>query len=344
LKKSIIFISCVLLGSLALVGCGKQNPMAPQAKSQDNSRTTQTLRPGGVIYEASLSGDLGQKPWYWFDADDDASYNAKIRVNYCSKRTSVVMRVNGSTWGKVRTFPISYANTANATIDLRIGVPARTSSVAWKILIQEEGGQWRNWVLQNSTTDTGYKDYDMTSILQAVNAGTGTFTIEIVVEGAVGQSIELSDLYVFKAGEDLPAGDPYWYELSYLITNTHTSGWYDETTNPGFHAVIHNDWGHASIVGDAQLGGKVESPIIPWNPQHCRTLYLHIFNPSACFSVWVQEQNGQYRQWQVSKTYSPTQGWICDLTSVTDLAAGAPFSITISDVFGTLYLESIYLY
>jgi hypothetical protein len=340
LKKISGIVCCGLLGMMVLAGCGKHNPAAPQTQG-NSAKSAQTFRPEGIIYEASLSGDIGQKPWYWFDVNDDATYNASISVSQ-TKLTSRVTRVNSnSTWGKVLTFPIAYANTANATVDLRIGVPSHSSSVSWKIIIQEQGGLWRNWELQSSTTDIGYKDYNLTSILQSVNAGMGKFCIEIVVEGAVDQFIELSALYVFDAGADLPA---YWYEDGFLPTNTHLNGWYDETTNPGFHAVIYSESGHAQLVGDYVRGGKVETPIIPWNSQHCKQLKISCFS-GACFSVWVQEQTGQYRQWQVSKTFDAVNyGWVCDLTSVTALAEGTPFSITIADVFGGLYIYNIYLY
>ncbi len=343
MKKSMVLLMCGLLGVVGLIGCGKQNPVASQESKADNALRAKTFRPGGVIYSAYLSGNIGQKPWYWFDATDNPDYNATITVSD-QHITANINRVNGDNWGKVRTFPIAYANTANAVVNLRIGVPFRAFACAWKILIQEDGGAWRTWTLQDSTTETGYKDYNLTEILAQVNQGSGRFTIDLVVEGGIGQHIEISDLYVFTAGEELPAGAPYWYESRYNMYNQHTHGWFDETTNPGFHAVIQNTAGHAIIQGNVQLGGKVQSPMIPWDPQHCRTLYLRIMDPKACFSVWVQEQTGEYRQWQVSKTFVEGQGWVCDFTSVTEMAPGTLFSITIADVFGTLWLRNIYLY
>jgi hypothetical protein len=331
-----------LLLSFLMTGCGKQNPVAPAASPKTSTSPTkkaQTYLPAGIIYSGMFYNGT-DKPWYWFDSLDYPSYNARIRTNQNAQSADVIIQNTGAGWGKVSTFAIAYANTANANVSVRIFVPSHSSSCAWKIVIQEQTGQWRNWVLQDSTGYTGYKDYDLTAILAAVNAGSGSFTIELVVEGAAGQYVEVSELYVFLTNA-LPAPNaPYWFaDWGYKPGpyNAHTAGWFDETTNPGFHATISNTFVNGLIVGDPTLGGKVESPIIPWKASRCQHVYIGINDPYAAFTVWIQEQTGLYRQWQVPRIYN-AGGYTCDLSSITALADGAPFSVTISDVFGSMYI------
>jgi hypothetical protein len=211
-KKTSLIILSGALAALALAGCGKQNPVAPQSSTQTpGTKTIQQYKPAGVIYEGRFAGTGTIKPWNWIDAQDDPSYNARIYTN-ANYQSANIIRVNGNTWGKVSTFPIAYANTTNATVKVRIFVPSHSSSVTWKIVIQENGGQWRNWVLQNSTGYTGYRDYDFSAILAAVNAGSKSFCINLVVEGALSQYIEVAELYVYVASAAPDPQDPYWYE------------------------------------------------------------------------------------------------------------------------------------
>ncbi len=331
--------------ALMLTGCGKNNPIAPKGNSAESpTKSANTLRPGGVIYEARLGGTPTIKPWYWTDAQDVPGYNASIRT-IANGQSAYIKRVNEGTWGKVATFPIAFANTVNATVKVRLLVPSHSESVAWKLVVQEQGGQWRNWVLRDSSGDTGYVESDLTSILAEVNSGSGSFTLEIVVEGAEDQYIEVAELYVYNACVPLPTATEihYWEEyFSYYIANQgHTAGWFDETTNPGFHAIIENvEHRKGHIHGDPVLGGKVMSPVIPWNTEHCRRVQIGVADPNACFTVWIQEQTGQYRQWQVPVFYVTGGNYFqADISSV-PLAAGTPFSLTIADVFGDIWIQN----
>jgi hypothetical protein len=342
----------ILLGVMIIAGCGKQNPVAPVTATKTTPiKSIQTFKPAGVIYSGVLGGTPGVKPWYWFDYQDNSDFNAKVITNGNAQSANITLQSAG--WGKVSTFAISYANTGNATVNLRIFVPSHSASVTWKILIQEQNGQWRNWVLQDSTGYTGYKDYDLTSILTAVNAGSGSFTIVPVVEGAAGQYIEVSELYVYLPSVAPAADDLYWVEWFNLkpgASGNHTPGWFDETTNPGFRATVCNTYLAGTISGDVLNGGKVESPVIPWNAARCQHLFIGMsFAYSNCYSVWIQEQTGQYRQWKLPQTYNygldGIGGFTSDMSVVTGLADGTPFSITISDVFGKIYIvKGIKLY
>jgi hypothetical protein len=331
----------VLWLAFLATGCGQHNPVAP-VTTADTTKHAQLYKPGSIIYEGIFGGWAGVKPWYWFDANDTPSYNAIIRTN-ANTQSANITRVTGGTWGKVTTFAMGYGNTANASVGVRIFVPSHSASVSWKLQVQEQNGQWRNWVLQSSTGYTGYKDYDLTSVLAAVNAGSGRFTLELVVEGGVGQYLEAAELYVFVQGAPLTL--PYWWENFRVDApygaNKHTAGWFDETTNPGFHATIENRPGHQGyVVGNPTLGGKVMSPVLPWKASECQILYITTHDSTYAFSVYIQEQSGQYRQWQVPKTWVDGAAFMCDLRGLIPLADGAPFSITLSDIYGPMWLFS----
>jgi hypothetical protein len=342
LKKTSAVLMILILGLWMLAGCGHTNPVAPKTQASSNgSKTVQTFRPSGVIYEGRFGGTPTIKPWYWTDAADVSSYNATI-LTMPNGQSARIKRVNGSTWGKISTFPISYANTANATVNVRFFVTSHSSSMAWKLEVQEQGGAWRNWVLRNSSGDTGYTESNLTSILAAVNAGSGSFTLEIVVEGAVDEYLEAAELYVYNTSAAPNLSAAYWEEwFSYYIGNHgHTAGWFDETTNPGFHAIIENvqtQYGH--IQGDAVLGGKVMSPVLPWSVDRCKVCQIGVSDAGAKFSVYIQEQSGQYRQWQIPLIYVTGGNYFQGDISTVPLAAGAPFSLTISDVFGDIWIN-----
>ena len=330
----------ILMAVCILAGCGKSNPVAPETKANP-TKSAQTFRPNGVIYEARLGGTGGIKPWYWTDAADVPDFNANIRTT-ANGQSAHIVRVNGGTWGKVCTFPIACSNTANATVKVRILVPSHSASVAWKIAVQEQGGQWRNWVLQNSTGLTGYVECDLTSILAAVNAGSGSFTLELVLEGALNEYIEVAELYVYDASVPENIYVYYWEEWfsPYIGNIGHTAGWFDETTNPGFHATIENmDAQRGHIHGDPILGGKVMSPVLPWKSARCHRVQIGVADPTAAFTVWIQEQSGQYRQWQLPVFFVTGGNYFqADFTGI-PLADGAPFSLTISDVFGDMWVQ-----
>lgn len=369
MKKLGIFLSLALLGIVILTGCGKNNPSAPSiASSEETTLTTQTFKPGGIIYEAQLCARqqnwweegaqaegtvAGYKPYYWFDGIDNPAFNAEILINLNSQ-SSTIRRTNaGTTWGKVHTFAIECSGSV-ADAAIRIFVPSHSTSVAWKLVIQEEGGAWRNWVLQNSTGYTGYKDYDFNAIFAEVKTGSGKFIIEVVLEGSESEWIELAELYVFDKAKEHEAyiEKAYWYEsfdfasaFDYHGYTGPTPGWFDERNTPGSNGQIRNQSNRMARIRNYPNeleGGKVMSPVIPWDPDYCQKLIIDLTDSTACFSIWIQEQRGSYRQWQIPRTAGETgTEFTYDLTTVTELAKGDPFSVTIADVFGSIWMNEI---
>ncbi len=365
--KNQIF-SSLLVGLLvvATAGCGKQSPTSPTFSQKNNDSTSKVkeLKPTDIAYSGVFTGTKLTKPWYWFDANDNAAFNAQIRVGE-NGHSSNITRVNEGTWGKVHTFPITCASNYHF---IRIFVPSHSSSVTWKLVIQEEEGAWRNWVLQESTGETGYKDYDFATILNAVNAGSGKFTINILVEGAVGESIEVAELYVFAPVDIANANNAYWeqtfpYNPDNPPAQGHTPGWFDETTNVGFNATIRTQayrWGILSLPSDKEWG-KVLSPVITCDTSVYKILRLRSSvsfqddYTAHTYRIGIQEQGGAYRHWWVNvQTPFPTPSYgfgvyQWDISSL-GLPADMPFSVEINlNNIGTtttsnLYVQSIGLY
>lgn len=334
-----------LAGFVIVAGCGKQSPLAPKETAQANTVKTQAYEPDECIYKGVFGGTPGMKPWYWRDADDDSSFNATIRT--CANSQSAhITRVNtGSTWGKVGTFSIKPGSNFN---HVRIFVPSCSANVTWKLIAREEYGEERWQVIQDSTTQTGYLDYDITSFLDL--GIWGPYVLEIIVEGAVGEYIEVAELYVYAPDSNYSESPGYWVENFGidlpLPEGAHTAGWFDDTTHPDFDATIVNISGHRGLITPLVLGGKVLGPVIPWKASKCVTLEIGIddCDPGA-FAVVIQEQAGSYRRFVMAKTFSttPTPHWTIDLTGITGMADGTPFSVAIEGVQRTLTVSYIKL-
>jgi predicted small lipoprotein YifL len=361
MKIKALFLCSVLVGLLALAGCGKQNPLQPSSSAQKGNHTVkaQELKPTDIAYTGIFGGDPGLKPWYWFDANDTPDFDATIRTT-SNGASANITRVTGGTWGKVHTAAISCAAKYHY---LRIFVPSHSGSVTWKIVIQEEGGQWRSWTLQDSTGDTGYKDYDFTAILASVNTGSGKFTINLVVEGAVGEYVEVAELYVFAQVNIADANNAYWEQTFPMIDDVpgmsgHTPGWFDQTTNPDFGATLMNDGNYeaAMTVTGAWGWGKVLSPVITCDLSVFKTLRIWMLNwdsdpRSDSFRIGIQEQGGAYRHWWVSPPTqfpNPSFGFSAYAWDVSGLgiSSNVPISIEIT-ILGKpakLFFQSIGLY
>lgn len=328
--------------ALMLAGCGQNNPVAPKTTGAEYKALL--FKPVDIAYEAVLGGDPGYKPWYWFDADNNPAFNAQIRT-LANGQTARISRVTGGTWGKVHTEGISCGNDYN---NIRIFVPGHSASVAWKLVIQEENGQWRNWVLQDSTGLTGYQDYDFATILSQVNSGSGAFTIEVVVEGEVGTYIDVAELYVYDADAAVNTGTVYWCEQFAQGTpeavGAHTAGWFDATTNPDYHCTITNLPGANGLIQDpSTMGGKVLSPVIPWNEAHCNEIRIAANTNGHYLSVWLQEQEYQYRRYQLNVIATP-EYYYCDISQynlANPLGQPTSFSISIEDVYSPITVDYI---
>lgn len=342
--------------------------MAPKTDANAVKVKPESFKPSGILYEGRFWGAPNVKPWYWFDATDnqmeDLGATILTRENGQSADIKVIALAwaPNRNWGRVRTFPIDLALGPLSDPMIRIFVPSHTASVSWKLIVSTPDMSYTR-VIQESTGATGYIDYNIWYPLYLLSQqGATQFTIDLVVEGVPGQSIEVAELYYYDKQVTVPADAPYWTETftsaQPLDGNRHTAGWFDQTTNPGFNCVIENLPDNVGrIAGDPSQWGKVMSPVIPWSATRCRTLEIGIPDPNASFTVWVQEQGGAYRQWQLPKTYDGSK-WVCDLSGVTGLidvenyamAKGAittqsipvessKFSIAIADVYGTMYIS-----
>ncbi len=340
MKKFSLLMISGLLGSLILSGCGKQNPAAPNmGKANAGTVATQTLLPQGIFYQSFFKGSPGARPITWDDATYDPTWGATI-VTRAHGQSSDVTCISAAKWGVVRTYPIFYPPQYPVVRPhIRIYVPSHSASVTWKLGITEVVSPWRHWDVCASTGETGYKDFDCTAIFAQISSTQ--FRIDIVVEGEIGQSIEVAELYLYDKNITVPSGTLYWneaFDSAPASTPQHTVGWFDQTTNPGFNCIIESRPNNVGcIVGNPAQWGKVMSPVIPWKAANCQTLEIGIADPGACFSVWIQEQAGQYRQWEVPKTFVGSK-FVCDLSGITALSEDTPFAIAIADVYGTMFI------
>jgi len=302
----LLFLCFLLAGSLAVAGCGKNSPLEPAPQKSNGKVSAQQLIPTDCAYSGYFVGPpAGCKPPYWFDANDNPDYNAIIRTA-ANCESAIITRVNGGTWGKVFTFPITCTAEYHY---IRIFIPTHSASVTWKIVIQEDGGQWRSWTLQDSTAETGYKDYDFAAILDAVNAGSGAFTINIIAEGAVDEYVEVAELYVFAQVAVPDMNNAYWEQTFPCISMAivHTPGWFDETTNPGYHATLMNRGNDSSAfftLSSGQAWGKVLGPVITCDTSVFKIFRIKMLNylidpTTASYAIGIQEQGGAYRHWWV---------------------------------------------
>jgi hypothetical protein len=356
------FLLAVLVGSMVMAGTGSRSAAAQEASMPPRESTLASAVPTPAakpelpdVYEyfGIFGGKPGLKPWNWRDVADDPTFNATIRT--CANAQSAnITRVSGGRWGKVSTFailpnPFSYM--------VRIFVPSHSNSVTWKLVAQELGGSSHSQVIQESTGKTGYFEYDISRFLrQNMN---NSFELEIVVEGAVGEYVEVAELYVYNPEPASGTAKEYWGEkfgmADPLAKDARTAGWLDATTNPDFNCTITN-LNQQGCIKPVAPGGKVVGPMIPWKATRCTALELGVvtsnqseYDPGS-FSVVIQEQAGAYRRWVLDKTYHLQAGnhaypwWSVDLSPVKGMTDGTPFSVAIEGVQQTLTLSYIKLF
>lgn len=356
-------LMAVLVGSLIVTGSGLRNASAAPLSTEvakENAAISTALTPTAKpempdVYEyfGIFGGTPGLKPWKWRDAADDKTFNATIRT--CANAQSAnITRVTGGSWGKVCTFAIM-PNPFNYMV--RIFVPSHSTSVTWKLVAQELGGSARHHVIQESTGKTGYFEYDLSKFLRQNT--TNPYELEIVVEGAVGEYVEVAELYVYNPEPSKGPARGYWEETfgkaDTAGKDARTAGWQDATTNPEFNCTITN-LNSQGLIKPLTPGGKVVGPVIPWKASRCKVLELGVvtsnqgqYDPGA-FSVVLQEQGGAYRRWVLTKTYHEQAGnhaypwWSVDLSSVKDMADGTTFSVALEGVQQTLTLSYIKLF
>ncbi len=361
MKKITILVCSLVAGSFLLNACGKTtNPVAPknQIETEKSVKTglykLEGFRPAGITYEGRFWGAPGAKPWYWNDATslmmEDLGATIVTRENGQSSDITVVptQQNPNRNWGHVQTFPINYTSGSMTIPSIRILVPSHTSSMSWKLNIvgcATGSVTQHSWVVQGSTGVTGYVDYNCSTIMSEFLAyGHTQFYIDLVAEGAPGQSFEVAELYFFDKNGWVSPADAYWTEMftpaQPVTGNRHTAGWFDQTNSPGFNCVIENQPNNVGcIVGNPTQWGKVQSAVLPWNSNRCNTLWIGITDPNAAFSVYIQEQSGAYRQWQISKSFEGDK-FVCNLMGQTQLTDGTPFSVVIADVYGTIYITN----
>jgi len=297
MKKNTFLCMC-LVGIAAVSGCGKQSPLAPDVKN--NKLSTQTFKPSTIAYEGVFGGPQGAKPYYWYDADNTPAFNAEIRTNG-DQSTANITRVNEGTWGKVHTAGITCSNDYHK---IRMFIVSHSANMTWKLTVQEEGGAWRSWVVQESTNQTGYLDYDFSSILSEVNSGGGVFTLNIIIEGNVGEYLQIGELYVYRDAALAELSETLWEEKFQWGIGQQSllpPGWFDETNSPGLNATITKVlpiWCFLQLPSSTNVTwGKTQSPTVKGDLSVYQYLKMTVMDTDSPlrFKVALQEVGGAER-------------------------------------------------
>ncbi len=141
-----------------------------------------------------FSRTVGVKPTGWRDDTTDTSFGATV-VNAGSQAT--ITRTNTNTWGKVLSPFWAACNVSTYPI-VEVSVTSITASCSWKLGIQEAEGAFRYWNVSSSSNATGVFQFNYAEITGLT--GLHALEVQLVVEGAAGQSIAVDWVRIGQAG------------------------------------------------------------------------------------------------------------------------------------------------
>ncbi|MBN1595802.1 hypothetical protein JW933_07745, partial [candidate division FCPU426 bacterium] len=312
----------------------------------DTPTPTPTIE--GVAWLEGFDGAPGLQPAGWEDETDDNGFNAEIAYAATASR-AVVSRTGEDTWGKVLS-PGQNVD-VSAYPYLEINIAALSAAVSWKLGIQETEGSWQHWTLQESSLSTGTFVYDLGAATGW--GGTHNFKVEIIVEGAAGENIELEYLQIISMPPTpTPTPSPVytdthtpsltpteiirlgWQEHFDGVSGQQPAGWEDETDDSGFNAEIAYaataSWAVVSRNND-DTWGKVLSP--GQNLDVTVYPYLKIYIPALSAAVsWklgIQETEGSWQHWTLQDSSIDTGTFTYDIAAVTGWSGTRNFKIEI---------------
>lgn len=154
----------------------------PSQTSTSTRTPTSTNTPTYEFWRDDFdAGPPGIQPAGWQDESNDSSYNAHIAYSYETSQAAVTRTAEG-TWGKVLS-PIQYCNSSVYNY-VEVRVTSLSSSMTWKIGIQEINGAWQYRDLSGSMGTTGTFLYNYAAVMGWI--GVHSFSVQLTVEGAAG--------------------------------------------------------------------------------------------------------------------------------------------------------------
>jgi hypothetical protein len=139
-------------------------------------------------------GTFGNQPVDWEDETNTTGFNAEIAYSATTSQAAIT-RTATDIWGKV----LSPQQIVDIDVYpwLEIEVSSISTGATWKLGIQEIGGTYQHWELQSSSSSTGKFQYNYADSMG--RSGTQDFKVEIVVEGAGGETVVIDSVRLFDA-------------------------------------------------------------------------------------------------------------------------------------------------
>jgi hypothetical protein len=303
---------------------------------------TPTATIAGVAYLDEFVGTAGVQPAGWVDETDDANFNAEIAYSTTSGLATISRNVD-STWGKV--LSPNQGIDVSAYPYIEISIPSISSEVSWKLGIQETDGSWLHYELQSSSTGTGAFYYDIASATGW--SGVHFFKVEIIVEGAAGENIEVDYVKII-AAEPTPTPTntftatatptieihSFWQEHFIGTAGVQPTGWEDETDDGTMNAEIAYSatasLANISRTSDSTWGKVLSSQqTVDLNMYPMISITVANVSSGATWKMGIQETEGIWQYWDVSPSSDATGTVAYDYSAVTGWTGEHNFKVVI---------------
>ncbi len=255
-----------------------------------------------------FAGTFGAKPPNWEDDTDVAGNKARITYVGDSYSTWVkVSRTAADTWGKIAS-PAKYADMSRFS-EVEVGVISVGNGAAWKLGVQEIGGQGAYKDLAASKTTIGAYSFNFADVMGWAKTGSGdlthTFQFVVIVEGQPGAYVVLDYIRIYSNGiPPTPTATPEvysaWNTTFELVPggrgapNEKPDLWLDEGADSGKNMYIRysytNGYAYLSRTAEAKYG-VVMAPAVRADVDRYKYIRIDVksVSPGAKWKIGVQE-------------------------------------------------------
>ena len=234
-------------------------------------------------------GTAGSTPREWRDATTDTGFGATL-VNTGGQ--AVLTRTNSNTWGKALSPVWENCNVSTYPL-VEVSVTSVTASAAWKLGMLDLSN-YQFYDLTGSLSTTGV--YQINYANATGWSGLHNFLVQLVVEGAVGQSVQVDWVRIGQAGSVHGAGAGIYHHHSPTRTPTATCTPTPISTSMAGAAftatstqVIHTPTPTSTPIPWAAAGSVAAYP----NPAHGRVLFAYTVAGSAKVDIDIFRLTGE---------------------------------------------------
>jgi hypothetical protein len=245
-------------------------------------------------------GAVGSKPLSWRDDTTDAGFGATLVGN---GGQATLTRTNSNTWGKALSPAWPACNVSTYPL-VEVSVTSVTAGATWKIGIQDISTS-QYWDLTTSQSGTGVFQFNYAAVTGW--SGLHNFMVQLVVEGAVGQSVKVDWVRIGQSGSvhgasasGTGAGKTVYCHTSPTATPTPTA-WPTQTSTPtAVPKVVFTQT--VTPVLNTSTPTSTPSPL-PWtdagsvaaypNPAHGRVQFAYTVSGSAKISIDIYRLTGE---------------------------------------------------